>query len=400
VAGDRYDVAVVGAGPYGLSTAAHLRGKGLSVAVFGRPLQLWREHMPEGMLLRSHWWATNLSDPDGKWGFEQYFATTKQRACYPLPIRTFIEYGMWFQRNAVPEVDPTFVSTIDPNGAGFVLTLENGRVVSAQTVVMAVGVRPYAHIPPEYSRISRELVSHSFDHASFARFARKTVAVIGGGQSAVEYAALLAEAGATVHLIARRHIHWLGPDPDAERDWIDQIRAPRAGIAPGWIPWTLERFPYLFQRLPQSHKDRFISSNYGAAASDWLRGRVTGKVQLHEPCAVGNLESGTDGGVELALSDGTSLRADHVLLCTGYRVSIDRLSILSQTLRARVHTDAGVPVLDPWFETSVSGLYLVGLSSVRSFGPLYRFVVGAKAAAPRVAAAVARQVRSSYGRVR
>src|SRR5205823_5417519 len=64
-----YDVAVVGAGPYGLSTAAHLLGQGLRVAVFGRTLEMWREHMPGGMLLRSHWWATNLSDPRHAYGF-------------------------------------------------------------------------------------------------------------------------------------------------------------------------------------------------------------------------------------------------------------------------------------------------------------------------------------------
>src|SRR5690349_15469958 len=68
-----YDAVVVGAGPYGLSVAAHLLGRGLKIAVFGKPLQLWRDNMPKGMLLRSYWWATNLSAPLKKYRLAHYF---------------------------------------------------------------------------------------------------------------------------------------------------------------------------------------------------------------------------------------------------------------------------------------------------------------------------------------
>ena len=37
------DVAVIGAGPYGLSLAAHLRARGADIRVFGFPMQSWRE---------------------------------------------------------------------------------------------------------------------------------------------------------------------------------------------------------------------------------------------------------------------------------------------------------------------------------------------------------------------
>lgn len=141
----RYDAVVVGAGPYGLSAAAHLQGRGLKVAIFGKPLKLWREHMPKGMFLRSHWWATNLSDPDEKYGFEQFFKVSQYRPCYPVPIEAFIDYGLWFQKQAVPDVDETYVTSIERREKQFLLTLADGRTVQSSTVVMAVGLYFYAN---------------------------------------------------------------------------------------------------------------------------------------------------------------------------------------------------------------------------------------------------------------
>jgi cation diffusion facilitator CzcD-associated flavoprotein CzcO len=387
------DVVVIGAGPYGLSAAAHLAARGLRVATFGRPLELWRAYMPEGMRLRSHWWATNLSDPDGKYSFARFFDASGHRPCYPIPIEMFIEYGLWFQRNAVPDLDETLVASVARDGQRFAVTLVDGRVVVARAVVLATGLRHFAHVPDRYAHLPAGLVSHTFEHASFRRLAGKSVGVIGGGQSAVEYSALLHEAGAAVHLIARRPIRWLEPDTDHLRTWWDQLREPRAGIAPGWVNWAIEAFPYAFYHLPQPRKDHFTSTNYGPAANDWLRERVLGKVDLHEQESVEELTPAGAAGLALTLSSGEMLRVDHLMLATGYKVKLRNIPILSQALAAEVRTEADAPVLSNWFETSVPGLYMLGLASVRSFGPLFRFVVGAKAAAPRVAAAIARGAR-------
>ena len=118
-----YDAVVVGAGPYGLSTAAHLSGHGLEIAVLGKPLQTWRENMPQGMLLRSYWWATNFSDPGGRYGLAQYFQERGQQARDPLPIETVIDYGLWFQSHAVPQLDETYVRTIKRDHEQFEVTL-------------------------------------------------------------------------------------------------------------------------------------------------------------------------------------------------------------------------------------------------------------------------------------
>jgi cation diffusion facilitator CzcD-associated flavoprotein CzcO len=383
------DAAVVGAGPYGLSTAAQLLGRGLSVAVVGKTLEMWREHMPKGMLLRSHWWATDLSDPRQECGFGRFLDEVKHEKYYPLPADVFIDYGLWFQRQAVPEVDETYVASIERRDGRFLMTLEDGREVESRAVVMAIGVRHYAHRPEPFSALPAGLVSHSSDHKDFGRFRGRDVVVIGGGQSAIEYAALLHEAGAAVQLIARRPLVWLAPDRSTTRGTVERILAPDASIAPGWVNWVWDRAPYLFHRFPQGWKDSY-NAFYHSGGTDWLKHRVIGKVTLREGRTVTNLDV-AGGKVEATLSDGAKVRADHILLATGYRVDMDRLTMIHPSLRAQIATDRAIPILSHWFESSVPGLYCVGLTSLRAFGPLYRFVAGCGAAARRVARAIARR---------
>lgn len=390
-----YDVVVVGAGPYGLTVAAQLLGRGLKVAVFGKTLELWRDHMPKGMFLRSHWWATNLSDPKGKYSFDRFFKeSTVYEKCYPVPAEAFIDYALWFQKHAVPNVDETYVAMVERDGKKrFLVTLVDGRKVRCAAVVMAIGLYYYANHPKEYSGFPLELVSHSFEHKDFSPFNGKKLLVIGGGQSAVEYTALLLEAGASVHLASRRPIHWLEPDRAHERSLWEKIKAPDSGIAPGWKNWVLEYIPYLFYRFPQERKDRYIRNHYNAAASDWLRGRVLGKASLHEGQAVKQLQVAEgNNGIDVTLSNGEQFHVDHVMLATGYEVHLERLTMIDASLLQEIQVDKDIPVLNDHFESSVAGLYFIGLSSLRAFGPLYRFVVGAKSSGERVAAAVARRV--------
>ena len=402
-----YDSVVVGAGPYGLSTAAHLRARGLKVATFGKPLQLWRDHMPEGMLLRSFWWASNLSDPHRKYGIEQFFLEQdpqffekhdrlgeKPKGIDPLTIETFIEYGLWFQKQAVPDVDETFVTNIEHKDRRFEVTLADGRVVQSTTVVMAPGLSYYTYRPPEYDHLSAELVSHTSEHHTFDRFAGKSVVVIGAGQSALESAALLNEAGAEVHVVHRSPIRWLELADFVGRSLIRRIRAPKAGIAAGWDNWLIEHFPYTFQRLPRTKRDEFLRGrgSHGPAGSHWLKDRIIGKVTLHELQQVQEIKE-SDAGVVLTLSNNETLVADHVLLGTGYRADIKRLPMLSPSLQASVQTYRQAPVLNNWFETSVPGLYFVGFSALSSFGPFFRFIVGTEAAGRRIAAAASRKAR-------
>ena len=383
-----YDAIVVGAGPYGLSTAAHLIGRGLRVAVFGKPMGLWRDNMPSGMLLRSHWWANHLSDPRGRYTFDRFAAETDARIASPIPRATFIDYGLWFQQRAVPMVDATFVSSIERDADRFALTLADGRQVAAAAVVMAIGLAYYAHRPAIYDHLPAALVSHSSEHHDFSRFSRKQIVVVGGGESAIEYAALLHEAGAAVHVVARRAIEWRGLDRTDGRTTAERLMAPRATLAPGWDNWCLDHLPSAFYHLPQWAKDRYKLHASGAA--DWLRHRILGKVSLHEAQTILAIDAKGDAVVATTL-DGKTLRADHVMLATGYGVDLDKLTMIAPSLRRSVQTMDGTPLLTPWFESTVPGLYFSGLTSQRAFGPIYRFVAGCGPAARRAARAIAQR---------
>jgi hypothetical protein len=390
-----YDVVILGAGPYGLSTAAHLLGRGLKVAIFGKPFQLWRERMPKGMLLRSYWWATNLSDPYRQYDFEQFFQETGQQGIDPLAAETVIEYGLWFQKRLVPDVDETFVKTIEHKEGYFEVNLADGRVIQSLVVIMAPGLCYYTYRPAEYSHLPAELVSHTSDHYSFERFAGKQIVIIGGGQSALESAALAHESGAHVQLVTRSPLAWIPNDPSfpEHRPFIERMRSPKAGIAPGWFNWQLEHFPYAFQQLPRTVKDRLLCgiASYGPMGAKWLKPRVVGKVHLYELQSVQQIKE-VDDGVMLTLSNDKTIKADHIILGTGYRTDIKRLPMLHPALLAEIQVYRDAPILSNWFESSVSGLYFVGFSSVLSCGPLYRFVVGTDATARRIVSAVAQQV--------
>ena len=389
-AGD-YDAVVVGAGPYGLSTAAHLLGRGLSIRVFGKPLELWRDRMPDGMMLKSQWWCTNLSDPRKRFTFERFFRESKHSKCYPVPRELFIEYALWFKERAVPEVDETYVVSVSHANDHFVLSLADGRTVRAGAVVMATGLTYYARRPDAYNGLPAELVSHSCELSSLARFRGKRVVVVGRGQSAIEYAVLLSEAGASVDVVSRGPIVWLPVDRMNERGIFEQLWAPNSAFGPGWKPWTLHHFPYFFFRFPRgAKKDRWIHGSLRATAAHWLRERLSrSDTTLHEGQSILKMEA-VDGKLDATISDGQRVLADHAILATGFEADINRLTMIRPSLLAEIETDRAVPVLSPSFESSVSGLYFVGLTSLRAFGPMYRFVVGCGPTAERVASSAAR----------
>jgi cation diffusion facilitator CzcD-associated flavoprotein CzcO len=389
-----YDAVVLGAGPYGLSAATHLRSRGLKVAVFGKPIQLWREHMPEGMYLRSYWWATNLSDPQKKYSFEHYFqekgidlATVPD----PITLEMFVDYALWFQKNAVPDLDETYIAHIERKDNQFLVTLEDGRVVSCNSVVMAPGLHYYRHVPEEYKELPSTLVSHSSDHNKLGRFEGKRVAIIGRGQAALELAALAREAGAEVQLISRSPFRWVKVASGKLPPWLQSIRSPKAMMGSGWSNLLLEKYPYVFHRTSQSRKDTMVDTTHGPAGSHWLKPRLIGKVTMRENVSVKQVEA-VDDIAQITLSDGEVVQVDHIILGTGFHPDVKRLHMLDTTLADAVQTYKGSPVLNTWFESNVPGLYFIGYSAVRSFGPYYRFVTGVEASAKRVAHAVARSL--------
>lgn len=222
-------------------------------------------------------------------------------------------------------------------------------------------------------------------------FSGKKVAVIGAGQAALETSALLHEHDTEVHILARHSIRWIRVTNSYIPAFLRELRAPQAGMGNGWLNWLHEHFPYSFHRLPRNTKDYFLGTRHGSAGSPWLQPRIISKVTLHEGVTVKCVEE-VNERVVLTLMDGTVLEVDHVILATGYKTDVKRLPMLSSSLLDRLQTYLNAPILNNHFESSIPGLYFVGFTAARSFGFLYRFVIGDDAAAKRVAHAVAKRI--------
>ena len=373
---------VVGAGPYGLSVAAHLKARGIPMLIFGKPMEFW-QNMPSKMYLKSSWSAISISDPDGKYSLNRYskhFGIPWQE---PVPLQVFLDYGQWFQKQAVPDIDPTYVKFLTRDGEGFHLDLADGRSVKAKKVVVATGVASYANIPDNLSHLPAALLSHSQEHKDFSSFKDKDVIVVGSGQSALEAAALLHEAGAAVELIARGSVIWINRKLYYRTGPAKRIFYPPSDVGPPGVNW-LVAYPLLFKRFPDKTRSSLDARSVRPAGSPWLRPRVEGRVPITPNTLI---VSATEQGqrVHLKLSDGTTRVVDHIVLGTGYQADIHALKFIDPALIQKVQEHDGSPLLNEWFESSVPHLHFVGAPAGYVFGPLCRFVVGAKVSARQIA---------------
>jgi thioredoxin reductase len=392
---DLVDVAIVGAGPYGLSLGAHLSAAGVPYRQFGLPMQLWRDAMPTGMFLKSQGFASNLSDPAGRHTLRAFCqATGRDYADYglPVPLETFVAYGNWFQRAEVPHLEELMVRNVTSAVEHFELTLSDGSIALARTVVVATGVQHFAHVPGTLAALPNQVCTHTCAHDDLSVFAGREVAVVGAGQSALESAALLHESGATVTVLARTPaLVWNGNPLPAGRSICRRLAEPEATLGSGWATWFYSTQPQLYRRLPAARRVRTARIALGPAGAAWLRPRVEGKIRTHLGHSVRWAE-GEPGGVRLGLwaRNGSTrdITVDHVLAATGYRTDLDRLSFLDASLRAAVRTLASSPAVGADFQSSVPGLYFIGPAVAPTFGPVMRFVCGSDFAARTVARAL------------
>lgn len=391
------DVAVIGAGPYGLSVAAHLRARAVDTQVFGRPMQTWLP-MPRSLCLKSLGFASSIAVPEPGHDFPGWLARQGLETLEPISYADFTEYGLWVQRQVVPEVHQVDVETLRRSGSGeYLLQLTSGEEVRAARVVVAVGLHGLQHVPEPLAPLPSALVSHTFGQYDFCRFAGQEVAVLGAGQSALEVAVLLHECGARPVIVAREPPLFHGRTP-AERSLLDRWRRPRTVLGEGRLSWVLEHFPWLVRHVPDARRVRFSRDYLGPAGAWWLRDRFAGKVPVLAPTQL--LEAREDaGGIRLRLSvngQTQDRRFAHVVCGTGFRHAVRQLAFLDAALLAGVDlVDGLAPRLSRTFESSVPGLHFVGPLSTYSFGPLFRFVCGAAPTAP----VVARHLAASRPRV-
>ncbi len=387
---DAVEVAIVGAGPYGLSIGAHLGAARVSCRQFGLPMRLWQESMPKGMFLKSQGFASNLSSPDARHTLAAFCAETGRRYGnygVPVPLETFIAYGHWFQRELVPDLEERLVTDVALRHGEYEVELADGQQVRAANVVVAAGVEHFASMPEQLAGLPAAVCTHSSAHADLTQFAGKSVVVLGAGQSALESAALLHEGGAEVKLVAREAtIKWNGEPLPLERPLLQRMREPEAGLGSGWSTWLYSKHPELFRHLPESTRIHRVSTALGPAGAPWLRSRFEGHVNVLLEHTL--LWAKVDGnGVILGLEGRDSvyeLCADHVIAATGYRTDLDRLSFFDGDLRRRIRVVTGAPVVDRHYQSSVPGLYFAGPAVAPTFGPVMRFVYGTAHAANTV----------------
>ena len=383
---DQLDVAVIGAGPFGLSVAAHLAHR--RVRAFGRPMETWRTRMPPDMRLRSDWDETNLSAPGDRGSIDAWAQAVGEPREEPIPLQKFLRYADWFRETLVPENDPSDVAQLERGGGVFRVTTTAGAETDARDVVVAVGVTPFPHAPPPFDAFIGDGVSFAIDRQDYEAYRGRRVTVVGGGQGGLEAAALARRAGAEVEIIIRSQLRWFTDrEPYKPRGRLQQRLYRLAYPVVGYGPPPLNRLalhPDAFAALPEPARRAVARRILRAGGSPWVRGEIEGKVRVTEGTAVERLERVADG-LRLTLSDGTPREAAAVVVSAGFRFGLDRLAFLTPAVRNAVAVREGWPVLDRHFRSSDPHLLFVGFAAERRFGPIARFVNGSRFSAYRVA---------------
>jgi FAD-dependent urate hydroxylase len=389
------DVAVLGAGPYGLATGAHLHKiAGLDVQVFGDPMEFWKSQMPAGMFLRSPWSASQISDPASEFTLAGYRKLLGREIPAPIPLDDFVGYGIWFQQNAVPEILQQKIKTVRHDASGFHLTLETGASWTARHLVIAGGIKPFARRPDQFAGLFPHFASHSSDQRDVNQFKGKRVAVIGAGQSALESAALIFEAGADVEVLVREpNVHWLGWRAKLQKlGPISRLLYAPTDVGPAGVS-RIVSIPNTVKYFPRPVQNWFRTRSLRPAGSRWLSERLK-NVPIRTECVVTSAKP-VGENLHLTLSDSSSREVDHVVLGTGFRIDISRYSFLSPELVQSIHQVDGFPLLNSTFEASVPGLRILGAPSSWTFGPLMYFVAGTEFAARTVAGHFSRGKKKS-----
>nr|WP_294549673.1 NAD(P)-binding domain-containing protein [uncultured Rhodopila sp.] len=376
------DIAIIGAGPYGLSLAAHLSAAGLGTRVFGQPMHTWRTGMPEGMVLKSEGFASNLWHPDGAFTLQDYcvqHGLPYKHSGLPVPLRTFSDYGVAFQKHFVPMLDPRWVTNLEFDGSRFTLHLDDNEIVLANRVVIAAGIRSFYDVPPELDAIAGPLCSHSADHHSLARFEGKQVLVIGGGASGIGIAGLMSQRGAHV-TVAARQTRIAYCDPPRPRSLLDKLQAPESGLGTGWRSLACVVAPMVFYQMPRDFRHLVVRKHLGPAPGWTSRDEVERNVSVMLGARLsGSAVRGDLAAVTFRMLDGseTTVEAEHVIAATGYQVNMRRLRFIGDGIMRQLDLADRSPVLSRHFETSVPGLFVVGTAAANSFGPMLRFAYGA-----------------------
>ena len=398
------DIAIIGAGPYGLSIAAHLSAAKCSFMIFGEPMENWRKRMPIGMHLKSDGFASSLFDPKGALTLRKYCADRGIEYAdlgRPVALEIFCAYGQTFQQQMVPTLDPRKVADVRRIDGQFRLTLSDGASVLARKVIVASGISHFEYLPAELSAVPREFLSHSALNCDLSRFKGRDVLVLGRGASSTDIAALLVDQGASTQIVSREPVEFHNPPSAKPRSLWQRMRRPNLGLGPSFRSALFTAFPYLFRYLPLARRQRIVRKHLGPAAVWYIRDKLEAHVPMHSGYSFRNAEVRGDRiHVQFSGRDGSNKEFDvhHIIAGTGYQVDLRRLPFLNDSIRAEVRLEGNWPALSRHFESSAPGLYFVGLPSALTFGPLTRFAHGAGFTARRLSRHLGNQRTESIGK--
>lgn len=400
------EIAIVGAGPYGLSIAAHLRKRGLPFRIFGPAMDTWISHMPKGMCLKSDGFASDIFDPDRAFTLEKFCGESGiPYAHMGLPVRleTFTAYGLAFRDRMVPELENKMVTGVERTKDGFSLRLDHGETCQARRVVLAVGITHFEYVPETLTSLPDRFFSHSARHREVAAFNGRNVVVLGAGASALDLAGLLHEAGAQVQLVARSsQLRFHSKPTGKPRSWWNKLRHPASGLGPGLRSRFYASAPWAFHLLPESIRMDVVKRALGPSGGYFVHDMVVGKVPMLLGYGIERAEAqGETVHLHLRGHDGATkeIVTQHVIAATGYKVDLERLRFLSSDIRSEIREAKGSPLLSRTFESSVPGLYFAGVAAANSFGPVMRFAFGASFASRRISDGLAKSVALHPSRV-
>jgi cation diffusion facilitator CzcD-associated flavoprotein CzcO len=375
------NVLIIGAGPFGLSLAAYLGYLGIDHLVAGKPMEFWKNNMPQGMFLRS---ASDWSlDPTEQFSILNYLNALGKTPAQvePLSLEFYLQYAQWFQEQSDIQTLPFYVTRLDQVDGRFHASLENGDVIEAQHVVVAIGMGYFKNQPSELGGILPEgRFQHTCDAVQLSALKGKRVLIFGGRQSAFEWAALLNDEGAAEVHLSHRH----DSPKFAEADWT-------------WVPPLVDGMVdnlAWFRNLAQEEKDAIVKRMWGEGrlkVEPWLEKRVMKpNTRIHANSKLVHCVERPDGTLDIRLDNGEDFVVDDIILATGYKVDMSRVSFLSAgNLSEKVAVKNGFPVLDPHFQTSVNGLYFTSLPAAQDFGPFFGFTVSVRTSARIIGDAIA-----------
>jgi thioredoxin reductase len=376
---DDADVLIVGAGPYGLSLASQLRKRKVDFRIIGPPMKFWRD-MPIGVNLKSPAFGTNIYVPERGHTFPEWCRRRGLEDFEPCTMQSFAKYGLWMQERFVPDLESEDAISVLPATPGFDVMLSTGRQVNARRIVLATGLSYLARIPEVLRDLPGELASHTFFLSDYSNFRGKEVAIIGGGASAIEAAALVHEAGGRAQVFVREAKAVFDGRTPRVRPIRERIREPMTVLGGGRSHWILQHFPLAVHFLPEARRVHFVQRYLGPASPWWIKDRVLGKVPIHVTSEVTAARPIGDRVRLTVRSEACvehEVEVDRVIVGTGYDADLDRLPYLDSALRERIVRTERAPSLSMTFECSVKDLYFIGPMSAMSFGPLFRFVAGA-----------------------